>query len=216
MIRIWIFTCAMIALTLATRLQAASLAECAAIEDDQQRLACFDEAARAPAATQPAASSAAEAIATPVPVFAPAPVQVTAPTPVPTSSASISGTPANDNRAAAAIVPAPAQATAAAQKPLTVDPTSIEYDELFGLENQVSTQGKQQIQSRIMNQFDGWNRDTIFELENGQVWKQSDNNSTFFYRGSPQPVVTIKKGYFGSFQLRVDGFNKRVKVKRVK
>jgi hypothetical protein len=68
--------------------------------------------------------------------------------------------------------------------------------------------------SRIPGPFDGWDGDTVFHLENGQVWKQSQRDK--FSVRLEDPVVTIEKGILGAYFLSVEGFGSRVKVKRLK
>ncbi len=83
--------------------------------------------------------------------------------------------------------------------------------ESFGLVIENNTISK--MTSRVIGQFDGWTGDTVFRLENGQVWEQSGNG--FFKVSMNNPSVTIEKGVFGGFILSVEGYNSRVKVKRV-
>jgi len=71
-----------------------------------------------------------------------------------------------------------------------------------------------EINSRISGQFNGWDGDTKFNLENGQVWKQSGNGILKVSMNNPK--VTIEKGVFGGFNFSVEGYNSKVKVKRVK
>jgi hypothetical protein len=71
-----------------------------------------------------------------------------------------------------------------------------------------------EISSRIIGQFNGWDGDTQFNLENGQVWKQSGNGILKVSMNNPK--VTIEKGVFGGFNFSVEGYNSKVKVKRVK
>lgn len=68
--------------------------------------------------------------------------------------------------------------------------------------------------SRIAGPFDGWDGDTVFYLENGQVWKQTQRDK--FAVRLEDPVVTIEKGLLGAYFLSVEGFGSRVKVKRLK
>jgi len=70
------------------------------------------------------------------------------------------------------------------------------------------------IQTRIEGEFKGWDGDEIFLLENGQVWRQTDNDK--FYMPLDSPEVTIQKGMFGSYFLSVEGFGSRCKVRRVR
>ena len=80
----------------------------------------------------------------------------------------------------------------------------------FGQVNQGQTD---KITSRILGQFDGWTGDTVFRLENGQVWKQSGNG--FLKVSLNNPRVTIEEGVFAGFILSIEGYNSRVKVKRI-
>ncbi len=75
---------------------------------------------------------------------------------------------------------------------------------------------RESIKSTIIGEFNGWKgKNTIFKLENGQVWKQSDNSS-FYIPKQTNTAVTIKPKSMGSWQLKVDGFGRGAKVKRIK
>lgn len=178
---------------------AESLADCAAINNSNARLACFDKLAgasgqadTAPVAAVPApAMPAASTQATP-----PAPVASTETAPIPVSAPITTS-------AAPATEPAPVTGVSS-------------YQDIFGLENQAAVKGVKKISSRIINDFDGWDGRTVFRLENGQVWVQKDVNSTMSWRGSSHPIATIKRKAFNSYLLKIEGANKSVRVKRVK
>jgi hypothetical protein len=87
----------------------------------------------------------------------------------------------------------------------------IEAKENFGkvIENEAN-----EISSKIIGQFTGWDGDTEFKLENGQIWKQSGIG--FLKVSMNNPKVKIKEGTFGGYILSVEGYNSRVKVRRVK
>ena len=59
---------------------------------------------------------------------------------------------------------------------------------------------------------------SLFILDNGQVWKQIDGDTTeLFHRESDgQMSVRIEKAMFGSFSLYVEGKSMKVKVRRIK
>ena len=88
--------------------------------------------------------------------------------------------------------------------------TNTQSSDSFGQVNEDQTN---EITSRIIGQFDGWTGETLFRLENGQVWKQSGNG--FLKVSMNNPKVTIEQAVFGGFRLSVEGYNSRVKVKRV-
>lgn len=68
--------------------------------------------------------------------------------------------------------------------------------------------------SRIVGPFKGWTGGTEFHLENGQVWQQVENDQ--FRMNVTDPVVHIKPGLFGSWRLRVEGYNRATQVKRIR
>lgn len=84
----------------------------------------------------------------------------------------------------------------------------------FGLEDQKVRESASSIRSRYKGSFNGWSGDTVFELENGQVWQQSDGGRMAMKAESP--MITITRGWFGAYFLKVDGYNKRIRVKRIK
>ena len=71
-----------------------------------------------------------------------------------------------------------------------------------------------EIRSRVLGDFTGWTGKTVFRLENGQVWRQA-RTGRFVYRGEPNPVVTIRRGFMGSYRLSVEGANTQINVRRV-
>ena len=68
--------------------------------------------------------------------------------------------------------------------------------------------------SSITGTFKGWFGKTKFELENGQIWQQVEEDRNPMNVESPQ--VTITPGSFGSWRLKVEGYNKTTLVKRIK
>lgn len=69
--------------------------------------------------------------------------------------------------------------------------------------------------SRIAGEFAGWDGNTQFTLENGQIWEQAESASM---RGVQvdSPAVTIRPAFMGSWLLKVEGFNQTVRVRRIK
>jgi hypothetical protein len=59
---------------------------------------------------------------------------------------------------------------------------------------------------------------SLFILDNGQVWKQVDGDTTeIYHRASDGPMsIRIEKAIMGSFSLYVEGQSKKLKVRRVK
>ena len=60
-------------------------------------------------------------------------------------------------------------------------------------ENKVSA--PEVIQSRIVGPFTGYTGRTIFTLENGQRWAQSQRDSMYFPKIDSPPVIIVKAGF---------------------
>jgi hypothetical protein len=99
-------------------------------------------------------------------------------------------------------------ASAAAPAPAAATPSATDS---FGLDE--SGSGPKKIKSNYVGEFTGWDGDTIFRLENGQVWQQAEQGRMSWRAENPE--VTISRGMFGVYRLSVKGVNKKVKVKRI-
>jgi hypothetical protein len=65
------------------------------------------------------------------------------------------------------------------------------------------------IESAIDGEFEGWNGESIYKLQNGQIWQQSDYSYTYSYAYSPK-VLIFKDS--GRWKIKVDGVEKIVSV----
>jgi len=90
------------------------------------------------------------------------------------------------------------------------EPSSSAEDR-FG---QFGKDGLESIQSHIVGSFTGWKKGLKLTLKNGQVWKVTNNKTS--YKKLENPKITITHGVFGSFNAKVEGLNARAKVKRIK
>lgn len=81
--------------------------------------------------------------------------------------------------------------------------------------DQDPTDGSGMVRSRLLGEFRGWEGKTVFPLENGQVWQQVGNDKWAGVKAS-DPTVVIEPAAFGSWRLKVDGYNTSTKVKRVR
>lgn len=70
------------------------------------------------------------------------------------------------------------------------------------------------IVARLKGTFNGWTGKTVFEFENGMVWRQIESDK-LGVRARENPEMTIEPGLFGSWYLTIEGVNKRVQVKRI-
>jgi hypothetical protein len=69
--------------------------------------------------------------------------------------------------------------------------------------------------SRLPGTFTGWQGSAVFRLENGQVWRSIDPDSSLRGVNLTNPKVTIERGIFGVWRLKVEGYNTAVKVERI-
>ncbi|MEM7763448.1 MAG: hypothetical protein AAF290_05165 [Pseudomonadota bacterium] len=110
-------------------------------------------------------------------------------------------------------MPAPAAVPSVAPVAAAPEPAPADPNE-FGVESIREQRGPDEINSRIVNPFEGWGNNATFELENGQVWRQVDS-AKYRYRGEEQPMATIKRKAFGAYRLTVEGTNRTVRVRRI-
>ena len=86
--------------------------------------------------------------------------------------------------------------------------------EKFGSERIAQVEDEaDQITSRILGEFKGWSGYTKFQLENGQIWQQSSEGLLIVRINNP--TVIIKKSFFGTYNLNVEGVNSTIKVRRL-
>ena len=79
-----------------------------------------------------------------------------------------------------------------------------------------SEPGSDRIVSNIVGSFSGWNgAGDLITLANGQVWRVTDSSTRLRVQLSA-PRVTIERNALGGWQLRVDGYNTRARVIRVR
>jgi hypothetical protein len=71
------------------------------------------------------------------------------------------------------------------------------------------------ISARLVGDFSGWSGGTVFKLDNGQVWEQTDDSQLTVGRLS-NPRVTISRGLLGAYYLSVEGVRDTVTVRRIK
>ena len=68
------------------------------------------------------------------------------------------------------------------------------------------------IESRIDGEFSGWEGDTIFKLQNGQIWQQSSYAYKYQYAYGPE-VLIYKSG--SVYKMRVSGVDGEIVVRRL-
>ena len=69
------------------------------------------------------------------------------------------------------------------------------------------------VESNIDGEFNGWEGETIFKLDNGEIWQQSEYSYTYSY--SYRPEVTIYQ-VSGGCRMKVEDEDETIMVKRIK
>jgi hypothetical protein len=72
-----------------------------------------------------------------------------------------------------------------------------------------------EILSRIQGDFSGWSGETVFRLENGQVWRQRLQGK-YRYNGPPNPEVRIYRNFLGFYMMTLVESDKSIGVKLVR
>ncbi len=87
----------------------------------------------------------------------------------------------------------------------------LDKDKVPEIPNRVSEPAV--IESGIDGDFEGWDGDTVFKFENGQVWQQVSFDYEYHYAYRPK-VLVYKSG--SVYKMRVDGMHHEITVKRLK
>ena len=68
-------------------------------------------------------------------------------------------------------------------------------------------------ESRIAGEFKGWEGDTVFPLQNGQVWQQASYAYTYHYAYAPRVLIY---GTAQGWRMQVDGVRGNIAVRRIR
>jgi len=109
--------------------------------------------------------------------------------------------------ATASSAPVPASSTPAPAPTVAKDERGFELKKM-------REAPKDPITTKIVGDFNGWNGNSVFELENGMIWEQTDDD-TFYIRTISNPQVTIKPGMLGTWRMSVEGYGSNVRVRRI-
>ena len=69
------------------------------------------------------------------------------------------------------------------------------------------------VESFITGEFKGWEGETIFKLDNGQIWQQARFGYHYNYKFHPKVLIYPSKG---TWQMKVDGVDATITVKQVR
>jgi hypothetical protein len=71
------------------------------------------------------------------------------------------------------------------------------------------------VRSRIIGKFNGWSGSTVFHLENGQTWVQTDSTDRYWTPTLENPEAEIRPSKIGGWKLYLKGDNAWVRVRRL-
>lgn len=74
---------------------------------------------------------------------------------------------------------------------------------------------EQEILSRIVSPFRGWSGNTVFKLENGQIWQQRRQGNYAYTGADDSPQVRITRNFMGFYRMELLETGKAVQVTRV-
>jgi hypothetical protein len=69
------------------------------------------------------------------------------------------------------------------------------------------------VESTLAGDFNGWEGETIFKLDNGQIWEQAEYSYTYSY--SYRPEITIYQ-VSGGCRMKVEDEDETIMVRRIK
>ena len=69
------------------------------------------------------------------------------------------------------------------------------------------------IHSYIDDEFEGWEGETIFKLDNGQIWQQSSYAYMYHYAYRPEVMIINDSG---TWKMKVEGVDEMIDVIRLK
>jgi hypothetical protein len=95
-------------------------------------------------------------------------------------------------------------------------PTAKPLDENWGFTNprEKKSETERLMYANIEGHFRGWSGKTMFQLDNGQVWRQRVSGR-FHYTGDARQV-SIGKNRMGFFEMRLIDVDRKIGVSRVK
>lgn len=67
------------------------------------------------------------------------------------------------------------------------------------------------IETQIDGGFDGWVGDTVFRLQNGQIWQQVSPSAKYYTAQAPRVTITRSP-----YRMRVEGVGLEIDVQRIK
>jgi hypothetical protein len=91
---------------------------------------------------------------------------------------------------------------------ISATPPSQSAEKKSGIDNKNSL-----IESKIDEDFEGYEHGNIYKLRNGQIWEQISSRYRYKYKYAPD-VIILKRD--GSFQMQVEGMDDSVTVQRIK
>lgn len=86
----------------------------------------------------------------------------------------------------------------------------------FGLESEhPRAQARDEMNSYLVGELDGWQKGRRIRLANGQVWEIANSPSEMFGVPVANVPVTVERAFMGTFRMRIGDKRPAVRVRRV-
>ncbi len=69
------------------------------------------------------------------------------------------------------------------------------------------------VESTLAGEFEGWSGETIFKLDNGQIWEQAEYAYTYSYSYGPEVTIYQVRG---GCRMKVEDEDETILVRRIK
>jgi hypothetical protein len=71
------------------------------------------------------------------------------------------------------------------------------------------------LEARVVGALKYWQRGTLVKLDNGQVWKIQVEERSDYPNLPDNPEVTIRRRWFGAYEMEIKAIRRRMAVQRV-
>jgi hypothetical protein len=69
------------------------------------------------------------------------------------------------------------------------------------------------IETTIAGEFEGWSGETIFKLDNGQIWEQAEYDYMYSYQYRPDVTIYLTRS---GCRMKIEGEEETILVRRIK
>jgi len=93
--------------------------------------------------------------------------------------------------------------------------TAIDAPKVAKVSKAVQAVADARLRGRLLGEFSGWQGKSVFNLDNGERWRQIGQDQYYPRKKLMKPAVTIHRSAFGGHSLEILETGVRVKVRRI-